>query len=139
MRFKGITLVDRDIHSFCDLGLLMLGGPVISAPEVQETYITIPGRDGKLCLNTALDGNVHFYNRTYEVQFFMQGKAFEARLSELLDLMHGKTLRVSSDYDEDYYYTGEWKVTPDYSKGIITITGDVQPYKTSFIDGSKSL
>jgi len=142
MKFKGITVVDSDINSFCDLGLIMIGGPVISTPEVQENYITIPGRDGKLCLNTALDGKVHFLNRTYEVRFFMNrnGQDFQTRLSDILTLFHGKTLKISSDYDEEYYYTGEWKVSDiDYEKGIITITGDVQPYKVSILDGSKSL
>ena len=36
----------------------------IGFPEVRTNYVDVPGRDGMLDLSTALDGEIHYQDRT---------------------------------------------------------------------------
>lgn len=137
--FPGVYFGEK--HTFSDLQLFMLGGPEISPPTVQSTSIQVPCRDGLLHLTTALDGQVHYYDRDWKCTFAVLDRSnFDSTCSQLLNYLHGKELNCQSDTDPDYYYTGEFAVDSiDYDAGMITVNGSVAPYKTSLTDGSKSL
>lgn len=113
-----------------DWGFSVLGGPVISPPEIQQSYLEIPGRDGALNLTEALDGYAHYKDRTYLLRLLLPQRNFEEKLSFLMNTLHGKSMGVSSDADPGYHYRGLWAITEvDWENGIVTVTGTVEPYK----------
>lgn len=113
-----------------DWGYSVLGGPVISPPEIQYSYLEIPGRDGSLNLTEALDGYAHYKDRTYLLRLLLPQSNFEEKLAFLMNALHGKSRAVSSDADPDYHYIGLWSITEvDWENGIVTVMGTVEPYK----------
>lgn len=137
--FPGVKFGEK--HTLDDFGLIMLGGPEIAPPVVQSASVKIPGRDGLLSLTTVLDGNVHYYNRSWKCQFMaIDRSVFLSTCSSVLNYLHGQQLKCICDLEDGYYYTGEFSVDGiDYENGTITIVGDCSPYKVSVADGTKSL
>lgn len=128
----GVTFGTK--HSYRDWGLLLKSRPVISPPSPKTVYVDIPGSDGVIDLTESLTGDVKFDNRTIKCEFVV----LDARnrwsdiYSEIMDYLHGQRMRVRLDEDPTYYYEGrlqvnEWK--SDKVTSIITIEGDVEPYK----------
>lgn len=121
-------------HSYDDWGLILKSRPVISPPSPKTVYVDIPASDGIIDLTESLTGDVKFENRTITCEF----NVLDARnrwsniYSEILDFLHGQTMKVILDEDPTYYYTGrlkvnEWKSNKKTS--TITIEGTVEPYK----------
>lgn len=139
----GVTINGK--HCLRDMGMYLTKAE-ISQPEPQTTFLAVPGRDGPLDLSEALDGKIHYNERgislTFESTPLLSGKTWPAFLSDLSNLVHGATSEIAFDGDGDYYYSGRGEVA-DFgvtgNKYSITVEFTCDPYKTSSVDGSKSL
>lgn len=121
-------------HSYRDWGLILKSRPEISPPEPKTIYIDIPASDGQLDLTETLTGDVKFKNRTVKLEFYViaeRNKWFDL-YSTIQNYLHGKSMKVFLDEDQNYYYTGRWQVSEWKSEkriSTITIEGNVEPYK----------
>ncbi len=131
----GVTLGGR--HSWRDFKLL-LTSRVIGLPEPQMSKITVPGRDGDLDLTEALDGNVHYGNRTIELTFStvcrLTGRAWGELLADFAFHVHGRQLQIIFDDDPGYYYLGRCSVSgfdvrTSTTEQTLTVVCDCQPYR----------
>lgn len=128
---QGVTIGDK--HSYSDFNLLMKS-KVISQPEVQSKFLTVPMRDGDIDLTEVLTDSVKYGNRTITIKFKLMEK-FEdiwTKISEVENYLHGKRMKVVFDDDIAYYYIGRLSVNnPSVNKstGEFEITGNMEPYK----------
>ena len=125
-----------NIHSFYDLNLIL--SSVTIAPAYPKTsYVDIPGADGSLDL-TEVHGEVKFYDRTILCTFTMNPSgdlseaAWEAKKTEVSNLLNGLAFRITLDKDPDYYWQGrcvvdEYKSNKRVRQFVISAT--VRPYK----------
>jgi predicted phage tail component-like protein len=133
---KGVLFGEK--HTFNDWGLTLTSRPVISPPVPKTLYVDIPGGDGVLDLTNALSEDVKYENRTITFEF----NVLDARnrwsniYSDILDYLHGQSMKIILDEDPTYYYTGrvqvnEWK--SDKRTSTITIEANVEPYKMAVV------
>ena len=123
-----------DKHTYTDWGLILRSRPVISPPTPKTMYIDIPEADGRLDLTESLSGEVRYNNRSITFQFVVieARKRWTQIYSEILNYLHGQEMIIHLDEDRNYYYVGrisvdEW--ASDKKTSVITISGDVNPYK----------
>lgn len=132
-------------HSWWDWGLLLKSFPQVSPPEPKTKVIEIPGTDAVIDLTETLTGKVHYKQREIKCQFILhcQRDKWEEVYTEILNHLHGKTIQIILDDDNEYYYTGRAKIEawePEQHIANLTITAEVNPYKTArFIAGKKVL
>ena len=106
---------------------------VIDPPEVQSYTVEVPGRDGALDFTEALDGLVHYKNRTVtmEMQCFAEDEDYAALESKCRGLLHGRRMPIRFDSDPGYYFLGRLSV--DWASGpnidTATITAECDPYR----------
>ena len=124
-----------DYHTMTDWGLITKSF-VISPPEPKTNYVDIPAVDGQLDFTQALTGEVPFKNRKITGTFTVMDKrsGWDEKFSTIMDLIHGKYLKIVKDTDPEYYYIGRvtvnsWKSNKATSE--IVIDADVYPYKYS--------
>lgn len=120
-------------HSLDDLGMY-LKRKVISAPEIQTNFISVPQRDGKIDLSESLTGLVKYYNRTIDMQFVFHDEFdnYQTKFSEIENYLHGKRMKLIFDDDIDNFYIGRLTVTTsetDKMLGVINISAECEPYK----------
>ena len=102
-------------------------------PEFKSYTVDIPGRDGLLDLTDSLDGNVHYNNRSVEFRLFIAGKRLGERLNQI-NSYHGRFVKFSSSYDNDYYYKGRLSVDVEEKKSnyaYVNLSFDCEPFKTA--------
>lgn len=64
-----------NIHTLKDLGLyLKVGSPMISGAEPETMLVSVPGSDFILDLSRALDGEVHYKQRTIKMELLCKAK-----------------------------------------------------------------
>lgn len=123
----------NEMHSLDDLGII-LKKKVISAPDVQTNFLTIPQRDGLVDLTESLTGLVKYYNRNIDMQFALVDEFdnYTERFSEIENYLHGQKMKLIFDDDTDNYFLGRLTVTAsqtDKMLGIINISANCEPYK----------
>lgn len=137
---NGVTIGGK--HCYRDFGLV-LTEKSISLPSVQKTTVSVPGRDGDLDLTEALDGMVHYGNRTIQLTF----STFEAKtkqrwadvLSRFSGHVHGQMLPILFDDDPAFYYLGRCEISQyaldtATTQQQFTVACDCQPYKLAVED-----
>lgn len=142
---KGIKF--GDYHSYNDFSLI-LTEKKIGTPSPKTETIDIPGGDGVLDL-TDFFGAVRYNNRELEFTFktpVETPRSFLKLYSIVMDLLHGKKMRVILDDENDVFYYGrvtvnEWK--SNRRIGEIVIEVDAEPFKqeigvSSFMQNVKS-
>lgn len=140
---NGATFGDR--HSYFDWGLLAKKRPVVTAPEPKTKLIEVPGSNVVIDLTESLTGAVHYGMRTITCAYVLMGdpEKQERIYTDLSSYLHGKRMSIVLDNDPEYSYTGRVKVSkwePGQFSANITITAEVEPYKTArFIAGKKVL
>lgn len=140
---NGATFGDR--HSYWDWGLLTKKRPSVSAPEPKTKLIEVPGSDMVIDLTENLTGKVHYGLRTITFTFVLMGEPEKQERihTDLANHLHGKRMDIVLDNDPEYYYTGRCTIRkwePGQFAANITITAEVEPYKTArFIAGKKVL
>lgn len=140
--YHSITFGEK--NTWDDWHLVPTSRPVFSPPAQKVKTLEIPGGDGVIDLSQALTGYPVFQNRTGSFEFIVPngfepwepGKTEKAPwysvYSEIMDYLHGQTLRAVLEDDREYFYEGrftvnDWKSPKDWSR--IVINYDVGPYK----------
>ena len=103
----------------------------------QGEYIEVPGRNGQIDLTEALTGYTVYNNRqiVLELGGRKRSQDWPGFMSNFLNDLHGKSVKVIFDNDPSYYYQGRATVESDYEKGNeiarFTLTINAEPYKYS--------
>lgn len=136
--YKGVELIrssdGKRVHTFNDWGLVLKERPEISPPEPKTEYVELPGTDGHLDLTESLTGEVVFNTRTISMKFHViqNNKEWPKVYSDILDFLHGRTMKIVMDDDLDYYYVGRitveaWSSNPNRSE--LQMKAVAEPYK----------
>lgn len=121
-------------HSFRDLELLPAAQPDFGSPSPNVTLLPVPGANGRLDLSRVLTGYMTYDNRTLKLQYYIRGREAQrhARLSRLMNALHGQTAKIIPDEAPDGYWSGLLEVSePQQTEGawIVTVGGSLAPYK----------
>lgn len=144
--YHSITFGDK--NTWDDWHLTPSSRPVFSPPPQKVKTLDIPGGDGVIDLSQALTGYPVYQNRTGSFEFIVpngfepwepgriENSPWHSVYSEIMDYLHGQTLRAVLEDDPEYFYEGrftvkDWKSPNDWSR--ITIEYDVNPYKWSVL------
>lgn len=134
----GVTFIDdegAEHHTFKEFGIYPKTKGMPDPPKVQKEFIDIPGMDGSLDASQALDGLVHYEDRSYEQEFYIvkEEPDWHTIYSSLLNTLHGRHVLMIFDDDPIWYYEGRLEVgepKPDEAGYItIPIKGTLKPYK----------
>ena len=128
-----------DINTWDDWHIVPSSRPLIAAPKVKTSFISLPGGDGGLDLTEVLAGRPTYERRTGSWEFIVMndyGNWYE-RYSEIMAYLQGMQYRIIFDDDPEFYYLGrlavnEWRSEPNWSR--IVINYNVDPYKRH-VDG----
>ena len=131
-KYHSITIGDK--NTWDDWHLVPTSRPLVPPPNVNTSYVTVPGSSGSLDLTEALTGYPTYANRTGSWEFLVLNGYGEwyIRYSDIMSYLHGKRFRAILDDDPNYYYEGRfsvasWASNKDWSR--ITINYNVGPYK----------
>lgn len=124
----------NDKHTYRDWGLLMKSRPLISPPEPKTKLIEVPGSDIVIDLTERLTGAIHYKMRTIRFEFVVMAdrERWAALHSEIMNYLHGKSVKIIMDDDSNYYYTGRVTVgdlDPEKKTAVLTMEAHVEPYK----------
>lgn len=138
---QGVKFDDK--HSYYHWGLMFKKRPVISPPTPKTKYVEVPGMDGAIDITETQTGYTQYQNRKISFEFIiMAGREnWPAIYSDLMDTLHGRKVRIVFDDDPDYYYTGRVTVgkwDAGIVTAVITMTAEVEPFKTNRLSSTKS-
>lgn len=132
--YHSITFGDK--NTWDDWRLIPSSRPVFNPPAQKVKTLDIPGGDGLIDLSQALTGYPVYQNRTGSIEFYVMNdfKPWQNAYSDIMDYLHGQTMRAILEDDPEYYYEGRftintWKSEKDWSK--IVFDYSVAPYKWS--------
>ena len=116
---NGVTIKvgSASYHSFADFGLAIGNNDYIGEPEYESYYVDVPGRDGFLDLSETVSGRVIYKKRKISIEFGGMGtcNGWDATISNMRNLFHGKTVQLIFDNDTDWYWTGRAEIN-DYDR-----------------------
>lgn len=123
-----------DKHTYRDWNLLTKTRPKISPPKPKLKMVQVPGTDTVIDLTERLTGKVHYEPRTISFEFTMidDRARWPSRYSEILNYLHGRSIRIIMDDDPNFYYVGRVQVgdlDPDKKIATLTMEAQVEPYK----------
>ena len=123
-----------DKHSYRDWGLLTKSRPKISPPKPKTKLIEVPGSDTVIDLTERLTGKVHYEQRTIKFEFIVMADRAQwpALYSEIMNYLHGRSIRIIMDDDPNFYYTGRVTVgdlDPEKKTAVLAMEAQVEPYK----------
>lgn len=129
----GVSLNGK--HTNYDYGLYVTNTNPVAPPEAKTQHIEVPGRNGNIDITETLTGYTIYGNR--EITLQLGGKKLEnawpSFMSNFINEIHGKQVKVIFDDNPDYYYIGRAVVESDYTRGnriaTFTVTIDAEPYK----------
>lgn len=126
-----------NIHSFTDLDLIFSGATIPPATPKQN-FIDIPGADGSVDMTEAF-GEVKYSDRTgAKFTFYMNPAgdlseaAWEAKKTEISNLLNGLRCNITLDKDPGYYWQGRCKIDEHSSKKKLrkfVVGARLAPYK----------
>lgn len=126
----------NDIHND-DLGLILTDAK-IGAPVPHTSSVSVAGRDGDIDLTDVFTGGdddeLTYDNREIKLTFktHHRHRTWAERISDVLNKIHGRKMRITFDDDAAYYYYGRCMLD-EYSSsraiGQIVVNCDVGPYK----------
>lgn len=128
--------ITSEINTWEDWHLVPSSRPLFNPPEQKVVNIDLPGTSGLIDLSTTLTNFPLFQNRTGSIEFIVMndyGEWYE-RYSEIMDYLHGKTIKAVLDDDVEFYYEGrffveDWTSNNDGTWSTIKIGYSVYPYK----------
>lgn len=113
--------------------------PLIAAPRVKTSFISLPGGDGSLDLTEVLAGRPTYERRTGSWEFIVLNDFgdWATRYSDMMAYLQGRQFKIILDDDPEYYYLGrvsvnEWHSEPYWSRVVFDY--NVDPYKRN-VDG----
>lgn len=137
--YHSITFGEK--NTWDDWRLVPSSRPLFNPPPQKVKTLDIPGGDGVIDLSQALTGYPVYQNRTGSIEFIVMNdfKPWHMAYSDIMDYLHGQTLRAVLEDDPEYFYEGRfsvnaWKSEKDWSR--IVINYDVGPYKWSVLSST---
>lgn len=137
----GITLyveeTGKTFHTLDDWELALGNNNYIGDPEMETTYIQIPGRNGLIDASEAISGRRVFKKRP--LAFELGGKNprlnWDGIISKMRNEIHGRVCRITLDNDKAYYWRGR-VFLEDFDRfrelGTFTLSvPNADPYKYS--------
>lgn len=137
----GITLyveeTAKTFHTLDDWQLALGNNNYIGEPEMETTYIQIPGRNGLIDASEAITGRRVFKKRP--LAFELGGKNprlnWDGIISKMRNEIHGRVCRITLDNDRAYYWRGR-VFLEDFDRfrelGTFTLSvPNADPYKYS--------
>lgn len=131
---RGLLIGDYDTATE---GPWTLTGWSFAEPEIQATYLEIPGRaDGPLDLSTALTGGDPRYNSRELTATFecSEGTRLERRemILDMVGRLHGRRLDIVLPDDSAHYITGRVGLLTEYNDmahAAVTLTAICEPWR----------
>lgn len=134
--YHSVTFGDK--NTWDDWRLVPSSRPVFNPPAQKVKTLDIPGGDGVIDLSQALTGYPVYQNRTGSIEFIVMNdfKPWHMAYSDIMDYLHGQSMKAVLEDDPEYFYEGRftvnaWKSEKDWSR--IVIDYDVGPYKWSVL------
>ncbi len=134
--YHSVTFGDK--NTWDDWRLVPSSRPLFDPPAQKVKTLDIPGGDGVIDLSQALTGYPVYQNRTGSMEFIVMNdfKPWQTAYSDIMDYLHGQTMRAVLEDDPEYFYEGRfavnaWKSEKDWSR--IVIDYDVGPYKWTLL------
>ena len=123
------------IHSYDDLDLI-LKHIDIETPKPKVQFLEIEGADGVEDVTNALTDVTFFNNRKLTFTFARASdfQSYEILIPKVLNMLHGKRMKIVLDDDNTWYYDGRVYVDEADSNRIVdefTVSCDCSPYKMS--------
>lgn len=124
-----------DFDSWEDWHLIPSSRPVIAPPAERTSFVTVPGRHGKVDLSWALSGGPIYDNRTGSLEFYVDSNkwhGWHTAYQTIMQNLQGKRIKVILSDDPSWYYEGmcwvdKWNSEERYS--TISIKYDLYPLK----------
>lgn len=133
----------KTFHTLDDWNLALGNNNYIGEPQMETTYIKIPGRNGLLDASEAISGRRIFTKRTlsFELGGIHERLAWDSVISAFRNNIEGRICRLTLDNDKNYYWRGRVYVTDfDRFRDLGTFTLSVpsaEPYKYSRYSSSE--
>lgn len=126
-----------NMNTWDDWHLVPTSRPKFNTPPLKSKTIDIQGGNGLLDLSESLTGYPVYGNREGSFEFMVMNdyKSWEEAYSDILDYLHGQTMRAFLEDDPKYYYEGRFTVNEwrsEKNNSVIVIDYSVAPYKTKF-------
>ena len=143
----GISIYVEDtgktFHTLNDWDMALGNNNYIGEPEMETTYITIPGRSGLIDASEVVSGRRVFRKRqlAFELGGIRQRKEWDSVISDFRNNIQGRVCRLIIDNDKNYFWRGRVYVE-DFDRfrelGTFKLTvpkGD--PYKYSILTSAE--
>ena len=138
--YHSITFGDK--NTWDDWHLISPERPYFNPPEQKTMLIDVPGSTGILDISESLTGYPIFNNREGTFDFLIMNgyRDWVASYNDIMEYLHGKTMRATLEDDPNNYYYGrftvsKWQSTHPWSQ--ISISYNVEPYKWSIYDSTQ--
>ena len=108
--------------------------PVITPPVERTSFVTVPGRHGKLDLSWALTGGPIYDNRTGSIDFYVDHNkwhGWHTAFMTIMNVLQGHRAEVILSDDPSFYYEGLiWvdKWSSDERNSTISLKYDLYPF-----------
>ena len=121
--------------SWEDWHLIPKSRPVITPPVERTSFVTVPGRHGKLDLSWALTGGPVYDNRTGNIDFYVDTSkwhGWHTAYMTILNALQGQSVQIRLTDDPSFIYKGlvyvdKWSSDERYS--TISFKYDLYPFK----------
>lgn len=131
-----------EMNTWDDWHLVPSTRPIFNPPTLKKKTLEISGGNGLIDVSESLTGYPLYNNREGSIEFIVMNdyKNWEEAYSDIMDYLHGQSMRVILEDDPEYYYEGRLTVNnwrSDSKWSLITIDYSLAPYKTK-IETTKS-
>lgn len=126
---------DMSYDSWVDWHLIPKSRPAIAPPQERTSFVTVPGRHGKVDLSWALTGGPVYDNRTGNIDFYVdhnKWNGWHTAYMTIMGILQGHRVEVILADDPSFYYNGmvyvdKWQ--SDEHNSIISLKYDLYPFK----------
>ena len=125
--------------SLADWHLIPTSRPVVAPPAERTSFVTVPGRHGKVDMSWALSGGPIYDNRTGSFEFYVdtsKWNGWHTAYQTIMSKLQGTRIQLILTDDPSWYYEGLcWvdKWTSDERYSTITIKYDLYPFKKRIV------
>lgn len=98
----------KTYHTLEDWGCALGNNNYIGDPEMETTYIEVPGRNGMIDASEAISGRRIYKKRalSFELGAVRARTSWDGVISALRNNVHGRVCRLTLDNDQNYFWKG---------------------------------
>ena len=98
----------KTYHTLDDWGCALGNNNYIGDPEMETTYIEVPGRNGMIDASEAISGRRIYKKRalSFELGAVRARTSWDGVISALRNNVHGRVCRLTLDNDQNYFWKG---------------------------------